>query len=368
MRGICVHLKINMEKLFINKVVILDGRPNAVISRKNLKPEDYGGRSKAGCSEILNITRPHLIGSLHLDYLEAGADIIRTNSFGGNEHFLSQFALTHKAQEINRAACRVAKEAARRFSSKGSPRFVAGNIGCDICPHFVPGRFPFSKLVATFFNHALPLLEEGADLLFLEECRHTLTTKAAICGIHEAFAILGKTVPLIVSATVENGGTMAGGQSVEAFYASISHANFLLFGLHSKEGPEALAEPLRKITEISTSRIGMWADLAPVLKKEPQKISTSRFASEMKRVAGTQCPAALGGGEGVTPEHIKKVFELFHEKKPAQAKRARLRLLAGKKLLNIDLETKPIVVGERANISGSRQFRTLVYEEKFGEA
>jgi len=202
------------------RILVLDGATGTAFQAANLGPEDFGGAELEGCNEVLVSTRPDVVLDVHRSYLDAGADIVETNTFGGTPLVLAEYGLEARAFELNRRAAELARQACAEF---GPDRFVCGSLGPTTKAISVTGGITFEELREEFFIQALGLAVGGADYLLLETCQDTRNVKAGLFGIERAFEQLGWRLPVAVSVTIEPTGTMLGGQEVEALAASLLH-------------------------------------------------------------------------------------------------------------------------------------------------
>ncbi|HXX93444.1 MAG TPA: homocysteine S-methyltransferase family protein, partial [Planctomycetota bacterium] len=232
----------DLEDLLRQRILVLDGAMGTMIQQRHLQARDFGGPDLEGCNENLVLTRPDVIREIHAAYYAAGSDLVETNTFGAMPTVLAEYGLQGRALEINEAAARIAREAARGFPG---PRFVAGSMGPTTKTITVTGGITFPELVESYRVQARGLLAGGVDTLLLETAQDTRNVKAALLGIRKAFDEVGWRVPLQLSATIEPMGTMLAGQGVDAFYASIEHAGPLSVGLNCGTGPEFMADHLR---------------------------------------------------------------------------------------------------------------------------
>ncbi len=200
------------------KILILDGAMGTMIQRLSLTAEDFGGEEYDGCNEYLVLTRPEVILDIHREYLQAGADIIETDTFGATSVVLAEYGLQHLAREINMAAVTLAKAACSEYSTSDHPRYVAGSIGPTTKTLSVTGGISFDELQDAYFEQAKALVEAGADLLLVETAQDMLNVKAATTAIQAAFAALHTRIPVMVSGTIEAMGTTLAGQTIESFY------------------------------------------------------------------------------------------------------------------------------------------------------
>src|SRR5436190_17096797 len=236
-------------ELFAHKILVIDGAMGTMIQQRNLSAQDFGGPDLEGCNENLVLTRPDVIREIHAAYYAAGSDVVETNSFGGTPFVLDEYGLGARAEEINEASARIAREAAAAFPG---PRFVAGSMGPTTKTITVTGGITFAELVENFRRQAVGLLRGGADALLLETSQDTRNVKAGLLGIDQAQRELGFRVPLMLSATIEPMGTMLAGQGVDAFYASIEHAKPLSVGLNCGTGPEFMTDHLRTLAGMAS--------------------------------------------------------------------------------------------------------------------
>lgn len=203
MRLSMIQLKQQMQK----KILILDGAMGTMIQQADLIAEDFGGDFQEGCNEILNITQPDFIKQIHEQYLQAGVDIIETNTFGATRIVLEEYGIQERAEEINLAAARLAKKAADAYSTADWPRFVAGAMGPTTKTLSVTGGVTFDALAEAYYVQARSLIQGGVDILLIETAQDMLNVKACFMGIRKAFIELKREVPLMVSGTIEPMGT-----------------------------------------------------------------------------------------------------------------------------------------------------------------
>ena len=206
---------------FRERILVLDGAMGTMIQGRNLTAEDFGGPQLEGCNENLNLTRPDVIQAIHEAYLDAGADMISTNSFGCAPYVLAEYGLADKSEEIAAAAARIARAATDGRSTPERPRFVVGAMGPGTRTITVTGGVTFDQVRDGYHAQAKGLIAGGADALLLETCQDTLNVKAAAIGIRQAMGEAGLDLPFMVSGTIEPMGTMLAGQGVDALHASV---------------------------------------------------------------------------------------------------------------------------------------------------
>ncbi len=205
-----------LRELLRERILVLDGAMGTMLQQVNLTAEDFGGPHLEGCNENLVITRPDVVLGIHRKYLEAGSDIIETNSFGSTPIVLAEYGLGEHAHEISRRAAALARQAADEFSTAAKPRFVAGSMGPTTKAISVTGGITFDQLRKNFYDQARGLIEGGADLLLLETCQDTRNIKAGVLAIDDLGREIGQPIPVMISVTIEPMGTMLAGQTIEA--------------------------------------------------------------------------------------------------------------------------------------------------------
>src|SRR6201981_3591780 len=227
-----------LGELLAERILVLDGAMGTMLQQRNLSAADLGGPALEGCNENLVRTRPDVVLDIHRKYFEAGADIVETNSFGGTPLVLAEYGLQVDALDLNKRAATLARQAAEEYSTPGKPRFVAGSMGPTTKAITVTGGVTFEGLLDSYHVQAKGLVEGGSDLLLVETCQDTRNIKAAILAIHKLSNEIGTKVPFLVSVTIEPMGTMLAGQTVEAMWASLRHAEPLAFGMNWATGAE----------------------------------------------------------------------------------------------------------------------------------
>jgi 5-methyltetrahydrofolate--homocysteine methyltransferase len=233
------------------RIVIIDGAAGTSIQEMHLSAADFGGPQLEGCNENLVRTRPERIRAMHRGFLEAGADIIETNSFGATSVVLADYGLGADAREINRIAAELARTEADAASTADRPRWVVGSMGPTTKSISVAGNATFDQLAEAYQEQAEGLIEGGVDVLLLETVMDTLNCKAGLVGIERAIEKTGTPVAVAVSGTIETMGTLLAGQDIEAFYTSIEHHDLIWVGLNCATGPDFMTDHLRTLSELS---------------------------------------------------------------------------------------------------------------------
>jgi 5-methyltetrahydrofolate--homocysteine methyltransferase len=351
------------------RVLILDGAMGTMLQQQYLSANDFGGAALDGCNENLVRTRPDVVLGVHRAYLAAGSDMIETNSFGGTPLVLAEYGLEADTRELNREAARLARQAAQEFSTARKPRFVAGAMGPTTKAISVTGGVTFPQLIDNFYQQAKALVEGGADLLLVETCQDTRNVKAALLAIERLRGELGRRIPVMVSGTIEPTGTMLGGQTAEAFCASIADADLLSIGLNCATGPELMTDHLRTISEMAPVRVSCHPN-AGLPNEEGKYLETpDSLASQLERFVDNGWLNIVGGCCGTTDAHLKVIVQMAEGKRPRRLpKRDHRAYYAGLELVEADDANRPLIVGERTNVIGSQLFKKLVAEEKWEEA
>src|SRR4029453_15620728 len=227
-----------------SRILIIDGAMGTMLQARRPTTEDYGGQGLDGCNENLCRTRPDWILEIHRAYLDAGADILETNSFQGSSIVLAEFGLEREAHDLNCAAARLTRQAADEFSTSPKPRFVPGAIGPTTKSLTLRGDITFGELRDSYYGQAKALLEGGVDLLLFETAFNTRNLKGVLLAKQKLGRYFGQRIPLMVSATIERWGTMLAGQAVDAFYVSVSHMDLVSIGLNCATGPALMNDSL----------------------------------------------------------------------------------------------------------------------------
>ena len=351
------------------RILVLDGAMGTMLQAAGLTAEDFGGPDLEGCNEHLVLSAPHVVRMVHDAYFQAGADIVETNTFGATGIVLAEYGIAHLARKINRRAAEIAVESARAHQTREKPRYVAGSIGPTTKALTVTGGATFDELRATYKEQALGLVEGGADCLLVETSQDTLNVKAAALGISDAFAEGGKEIPVLLSATIEPMGTMLAGQGVEAFYAAVEHFRPLTVGLNCATGPEFMTDHLRALASLATCPVHVYPNAGLPDHEGRYDESPASLARKMKRFVDDGLVNLVGGCCGTTPAHIRELAKLVEGRAPRTPPAERQRHVSGIEYLAVtgDPTQRPILVGERTNVIGSRKFKRLIQEGKWEE-
>ncbi|MDE3159266.1 MAG: methionine synthase [Acidobacteriota bacterium] len=358
-----------LDEILDERVLVLDGAMGTMLQQRGLTAADFGEAALEGCNENLVRTRPDVVVGIHRAYLEAGADVIETNSFGGTRLVLREYGLDNDAYDLNRGAARLARQAADEFSTTRKPRFVAGCMGPTTKAITVTGGVTVPDLTRDYYDQAKALMEGGVDLLLVETCQDTRNVKAALLGIERLGRESGRKIPVMVSGTIEPTGTMLAGQTADAFCVSIAHAPLLSIGLNCATGPEFMTDHLRTISEMVPVRVSCHPN-AGLPNEEGKYLETpDSLASQLERFLDNGWLNLVGGCCGTTDAHIRVIAQMAERKKPRPRKqRSRRAYYSGIDLVEAEPSSGTVIVGERTNVVGSRLFKNLVAEEKWDEA
>jgi 5-methyltetrahydrofolate--homocysteine methyltransferase len=379
-----IHL---LHSLLKERILVLDGAMGTMIQGHKLDAHHYHGErfqahhcDQKGNNDLLTLTQPQIIRGIHAAYLEAGADLIETNTFNSNAVSMADYGMIHLAYELNSAGARLARSAADEFSGKNpaKPRFVVGVLGptsrtASISPDVNDPGFrnvSFDELVACYGECVKGLLDGGVDLLMVETVFDTLNCKAALFAIDEYFVSNSVRVPVMVSGTITDAsGRTLSGQTTEAFWNSISHARPFSVGLNCALGAKDLRpyiEELSKVADVHTS-LHPNAGLPNAFGEYDETPEyTASFLSEFARSGFLNI---AGGCCGTTPAHIKAVVEALKDVAPRKVPVIDKKLrLSGLEPLNISDDSLFVNVGERTNVTGSKAFARLVLAGNYAEA
>ena len=373
------------EALLSQRILILDGAMGTMIQRHKLEEADYRGERFAdwatnlkGMNDLLSITQPEIIRGIHEQYLEAGADIVETNSFGATAKDLERFGLQELAHEMNVAAARVAREAADKYSTADKPRFVAGVLGptqktasmsVDVND---PGAraITFDELVADYAEAARGLIEGGTDLLLIETIFDTLNAKAAIFACELVFEEDQVRLPIMISGTItDQSGRTLSGQTTEAFYNSLRHAKPVSIGLNCALGPDLLRQYVEEMSRIADTHVSAHPNAGLPNEFGEYDLDAAHMAEYISEWADSGFLNIVGGCCGTTPQHIRAIADAMNGKPPRHLPDITPGCrLSGQEPFNISDESLFVNVGERANVTGSAKFKRLIMEEQYDEA
>ena len=369
------------------RILLLDGGFGTMVQGYGLQEEDYRDERfrdwtvlLKGCNDLLVLTRPEIVGEIHRKYLQAGADIIETDSFNANAVSLADYRLEGYAYEISKAAAAVARSAADEFTARNpqKPRFVAGSMGptnrtasmsADVA-NPAAREVTFRQLAEAYADQARGLVDGGADILLVETVFDTLNAKAALYAIDTLCAELGRAIPVMVSGTLADAsGRTLSGQTVEAFAASVSHARLLSVGLNCAYGAKQLLPYLERLAAVAETRISAHpnAGLPNVMGGYDE--TPQMFAEDVGEYLRRGLVNIVGGCCGTTPAHIFELSKIAGNYEPRPVPEPKhITTLSGLEPLRIVPEANFINVGERTNVAGSAKFARLIREANYEEA
>ncbi|MGZ3668797.1 MAG: methionine synthase [Bdellovibrionota bacterium] len=350
------------------KVLVLDGATGTALQDENLTAADFGGEALEGCNENLVFTRPDVVKRISQKYLEAGADIVETNTFGATPLVLGEYGLSDKAFEVNKIACELARAACAEFSTPEWPRFVAGSIGPTTKAISVTGGITFDELAAHYYEQVRGLYAGGADYFLIETCNDTTNIKACLAGIDKLHSEVDVPLPIAISGTIEPMGTMLAGQGVDALCTSLTNRDLLYIGLNCATGPEFMTDHIRTLAAMAPFPVACVPN-AGLPDENGQYLETpDLLGNVISRFLERGWLNVLGGCCGTHSGHVKKLRALADKATPRVIAPSKASRLSGVEFLEITDEMRPVLVGERTNVIGSKKFRDLIVEGKWEEA
>lgn len=386
-----MNLKEELSQIIKNRILFLDGAMGTMVQRYKLEEKDFRGDrfpdakiDLKGNNDILNLTRPEIIKEIHTQYLEAGSDIIETNTFSATQIAQADYELEHIAYELNVEAAKIAKQACLEFQEKNPNRrcFVAGALGptnktASISPDVNNPAYrgiTFDELVDNYYEQSKGLIEGGADLLLAETSFDTLNLKAAIFAIRKLNEDLGLDIPIMLSVTITDAsGRTLSGQTVEAFWNSVRHARPFSVGINCALGANEMRPYIEELSKISDCYISCYpnAGLPNPLSDTGYDETPDQTSDFLEEFAGSGLVNIVGGCCGTTPDHIRAIANKLKTIKPRKTHSIKEAMrLSGLEPLNLSSKgDRPfIMVGERTNVTGSPRFARLIKEGDFDTA
>lgn len=376
-----------LEEQVRERILILDGAMGTMIQQYNLTENDFRGElfkehngQLKGNNDLLCLTRPDIVKDIHQKYLSAGADIIETNSFNANRVSMSDYGVEHWVRDINLAAARLARSVADEYTllTPHKPRWVAGSVGptnktCSMSPDVENPAFralTFDELTEAYDEQMRALLEGGVDALLVETIFDTLNAKAAIFAAQQAMEETGRRVPLMLSVTVSDvAGRTLSGQTLDAFLASVQHADIFSVGLNCSFGARQLKPFLEQLAARAPYYISAYPNAGLPNSMGLYDQSPDEMAREMREYIDEGLVNIVGGCCGTTEAYIAAFAALADGRAPhVPVGKPDCLWLSGLELLEVKPENNFVNVGERCNVAGSRKFLRLISEKKYGEA
>lgn len=376
-----------IEKLLQERILVLDGAMGTMIQNYNLKEEDYrGNRFKnieqrvQGNHDLLSITKPEVITEIHEAFLEAGADFVTCNSFNANRISMADYYMEDLVYEMNVLAAKLGRKAADKYTNitPNKPRFVIGTLGptnktATVSPdvnHPAYRAVTFDDLQEAYYEQIEGLVEGGVDVLLVETIFDTLNAKAALFAIQKYNEKHGKNIPAMVSGTITDAsGRTFSGQTLEAFYNSLSHVDLLSFGLNCSFGAEQLKEPIEQLSKISRFHVSAHPNAGLPDEFGNYRQSAEEMAGHVAEYMKEGLINIIGGCCGSRPEHIAAIAKISENYKPRHLHEIeKATRLSGLEPVTITSDRNFVNIGERTNVAGSKKFARLVRENKFEEA
>ncbi len=377
----------SLEEIIKERILVLDGAMGTMIQCFGLNEEDFRGERfrdvpglMTGNNDLLCLTRPDVIREIHRRYLAAGADIIETNTFSAQRISMADYHVEDYCREINLAACRLAREVADEFTAlnPSRPRFVAGSVGptnktCSMSPDVNDPAFralTFDELVAAYREQMEALIDGGVDALLIETIFDTLNAKAALYAAEETMTAMNRRVPLMLSVTVsDKSGRTLSGQTLEAFLASVGHADIFSLGLNCSFGARDMIPYLQTLARRSSYYISVYPNAGLPNSMGEYDQSPEEMATQMKYFVDEGWVNIMGGCCGTTDEYIARFPALAKQGKPhVPIRKAECLALSGLDLFELTSDVRFVNVGERCNVAGSRKFLRLIKEKNYDEA
>jgi methionine synthase (B12-dependent) (EC 2.1.1.13) len=378
-------LKYNLVDLLKEKILVLDGAMGTAIQKLNLGEEEFSGgcncrHSQKGNNDILNITHPEFIKEIHQSYLQAGADIIETNTFNGNRISQADYALEDKVYEINYQGAKIAREAADEYTHKDNskPRFVAGSIGptnktASLSPDVEnPGmrNISFNELREAYEEQIEGLVASGVDILLIETIFDSLNARAAIIAADNVLGRNSVNLPIMISGTItDKSGRILTGQTLEAFAESLKHDRVISIGLNCAFGPEDLVPFIKELSHTQGLYISFHPNAGLPNSLGEYEERPEEMAACVKELSLEGHLNIVGGCCGTTAEHIKAISEAVEDLKPRKIPHLeKSTVYCGLEVVKVSKQNNFVNIGERLNVAGSAKFARLIREQKYEEA
>lgn len=352
--------------LLKEKVIVFDGAQGTHLQSQGLTADDFGGEHYNGCNEYLIVSKPSAVEKIHVDYFTAGSDVVESNTFGATSIVLAEYNLGHRAYEINLKAAQLARRVANEFSTPDRPRFVAGSIGPTTkLPSL--GHIGFKEMAAAYHEQAHGLLDGGVDLLCIETCQDMLQVKAALYGIFEYFEEARRKVPVIASVTVESMGTLLLGTEISAALTTLEPYDIDVMGMNCATGPAEMSDHVRVLCSGSPKPVFVMPNAGipeNVGGHAHYKLTPEELVAYLSHFVKDLGVSVVGGCCGTTPEHIRQLANAVGGLTP-KARNIDFVPSASSLYQSVPLhiDPAPVLIGERTNANGSKQFRELLARE-----
>ncbi|WP_448548273.1 methionine synthase [Thalassotalea fusca] len=376
-----------LEQQLGQRILILDGAMGTMIQAYKFEEQDYRGERFAdwhcdvkGNNDMLVLTQPDVIKAIHMEYLQAGADILETNTFNATTIAMADYDMEQYSAEINLVAAQIARQAADEMTAQtpDRPRFVAGVLGptnrtCSISPDVNDPAYrnvTFDELKDAYIESTKALIQGGSDIILIETIFDTLNAKAAIFAVETVFEELGERLPVMISGTITDAsGRTLSGQTTEAFYNSLRHAQPISFGLNCALGPVELRQYVEELSRISDVAVSAHPNAGLPNAFGEYDFSVDDMNLHVKEWAESGFLNIIGGCCGTTPAHIKGMSDVVAGVTPRKIEPREVACrLSGLEALTINKDTLFVNVGERTNVTGSAIFKRLITEENYDQA
>jgi len=374
-----------LQQALTQRILILDGGMGTMIQSYKLEEADFRSERFAdwvsdlkGNNDLLSITQPKIIRDLHLAYLEAGADIVETNTFNSTSIAMADYGMEELVYELNYEGAKLARDAADSVATADKPRFVAGVLGptnrtASISPDVNnPGyrNVTFDQLVEAYSEAMRGLVDGGSDIILVETIFDTLNAKAALFAIQQYFDEQGMTLPVMISGTITDAsGRTLSGQTAQAFWASVNHINPISFGFNCALGAKELRQYVEEMSGVVSCYINAHPNAGLPNEFGEYDESPEEMAAEIREWASSGFLNIIGGCCGTAPSHIKAIADAVAEFPPRKIPELRVECrLSGLEPLNINVDSLFVNVGERTNVTGSAKFKRLILEEEYEAA
>lgn len=384
-------MKMILEEVIKDRILILDGAMGTMIQQYGLTEADFRGTrfqdiswQMKGNNDVLSLTRPDVVEDIHRKYLVAGADIIETNTFSSQRISMADYHCEHLVKELNKASARIARRLADEFTRQNpeKPRFVAGSIGptnktCSMSPRVDDPSYrdvDFDEMSAAYQEQIEALVDAGVDALLIETIFDTLNAKAAIYAAEEVFRQKGRSLPLMLSVTVsDKAGRTLSGQTLEAFLTSVDFAPIFSVGLNCSFGPMEIKPYIEEVAREATCYVSVYPNAGLPNAMGQYDVSPAQMAEQMRAFVDEGLVNIIGGCCGTTDAYIACYNQIIRDengwKKPHQPHQTSSNLrLSGLERLEVRPDSNFINIGERCNVAGSRKFLRLISEQKYEEA
>jgi len=350
------------------RILVLDGATGTALQGIDLKAGDFGGEAFEGCNENLVLTRPDVVAQIHHLYLKAGCDIVETNTFGATPVVLDEYGLGFETYRINKDAAAIARRVCAEYDRPGKIHFVAGSMGPTTKSLSLTGGISFEGLADNYYEQARGLFDGGVDYLLLETSNDARNIKAALSGIDRLFEERKEKIPIAISATIESSGTTLAGQSIEALVTAFMNRELFYLGLNCATGPEFMTDHIRSLAQLSPFRVACVPN-AGLPDEDGYYLETpAMIAKTLSYFVKEGWINLVGGCCGSHDGHVHALTEVVQGVAPRKLSFKSRSILSGVDFLEITDQMRPVIVGERTNVIGSRKFKEMITAEHYEDA